>query len=52
MIELLPAGIGLEVQIESARGLVEVERIAALGAPLEALVFGPGDFSASMGIPC
>jgi citrate lyase subunit beta / citryl-CoA lyase len=51
VIELLPAGIGLEVQIESARGLVEVERIAALGAPLEALVFGPGDFSASMGIP-
>jgi citrate lyase subunit beta/citryl-CoA lyase len=39
------------VQIETARGLVEVERIAAVGAPLEALVFGPGDFAASMGIP-
>jgi citrate lyase subunit beta / citryl-CoA lyase len=51
VIELLPDGVGLEVQIESARGLVEVERIAAVGAPLEALVFGPGDFSASMGIP-
>jgi citrate lyase subunit beta/citryl-CoA lyase len=51
VIELLPDGVGLEVQIESARGLVEVEKIAALGAPLEALVFGPGDFSASMGIP-
>ena len=50
-IELLPDGVGLEVQIESARGLVEVERIAALGSPLEALVFGPGDFAASMGIP-
>ena len=43
--ELLPAGVGLEVQIETARGLVEVERIAAFGAPLEALVFGPGDFA-------
>jgi citrate lyase beta subunit len=36
--------------VESARGLVEVERIAA--APgLEALVFGPGDFAASLGAP-
>jgi citrate lyase subunit beta / citryl-CoA lyase len=51
VLELLPDGVGLEVQIESARGLVDVERIAALGSPLEALVFGPGDFSASMGIP-
>ena len=49
--ELLPAGVGLEVQIETTRGLVEVERIAALGAPLEALVFGPGDFAASLGVP-
>ena len=39
---LLPAGVALEVQIETARGLVEVERIAAAGGPLEALVFGPG----------
>lgn len=48
---LLPAGVGLEVQIETARGLVEVERIAAAGGPLEALVFGPGDFAASIGVP-
>ena len=48
---LLPAGVGLEAQIETARGLVEVERIAAAGGPLEALVFGPGDFAASLGIP-
>jgi citrate lyase subunit beta/citryl-CoA lyase len=49
--ELLPPGVGLEVQIETARGLVEVERIAAAGGPLEALVFGPGDFAASLGVP-
>ena len=49
--ELLPDGTGLEVQIETARGLTEVEGIAAAGGPLEALVFGPGDFAASMGIP-
>jgi citrate lyase beta subunit len=51
VVELLPPETGLELQIETARGLVEVERIAALGAPLEALVFGPGDFAASIGVP-
>jgi citrate lyase subunit beta / citryl-CoA lyase len=51
LIELLPSGIGLEVMVETARGLVEVERIAALRGPLEALVFGPGDFGASVGVP-
>src|SRR5438132_5613309 len=49
--ELLPPHVGLEVQIETTRGLVEVERIAAVGPPLEALVFGPGDFAASLGVP-
>ena len=49
--ERLRVGVGLEVQIETARGLVEVERIAAFGPPLEALVFGPGDFAASIGVP-
>jgi citrate lyase beta subunit len=49
--ELLPTDVGLEVQIETTRGLVEVERIAAVGGPLEALVFGPGDFAASLGVP-
>jgi len=49
--ERLPDGVGLEVQIETARGLVEVERIAAFGPPLETLVFGPGDLAASLGVP-
>jgi citrate lyase subunit beta / citryl-CoA lyase len=49
--ERLPEHAGLEVQIETARGLVEVEHIAAFGPPLEALVFGPGDFAASIGVP-
>jgi citrate lyase beta subunit len=48
---LLPDGTGLEAQIETARGLVEVERIAAAGHGLEALVFGPADLAASLGIP-
>ena len=39
-----------EAQIETARGLAECERIAA--APgLEALVLGPGDLAASLGLP-
>jgi citrate lyase subunit beta / citryl-CoA lyase len=44
------AGVPLEVQIETALGLVRVEEIAQ--APrVEALVFGPGDFAASLGVP-
>jgi citrate lyase subunit beta/citryl-CoA lyase len=49
--ELLPDGTGLEAQIETARGLVEAERIAAAGHGLEALVLGPADLAASLGIP-
>src|SRR5439155_484141 len=44
---LLPDGIGIEVQIETARGLVAVEQVAGAGHGLEALVFGPGDLAAS-----
>jgi citrate lyase beta subunit len=39
-----------EALIETARGLLEIERIAA-AAGLEALVLGPGDLAASLGIP-
>jgi citrate lyase subunit beta/citryl-CoA lyase len=49
--ELLPDGVGLEAQIETARGLVEAERIAAAGHGLEALVLGPADLAASLGVP-
>jgi citrate lyase subunit beta/citryl-CoA lyase len=49
--DLLPAGTGLEAQIESARGLVEAERIAAAGCGLESLVFGPADLAATLGVP-
>jgi citrate lyase subunit beta/citryl-CoA lyase len=49
--DMLPDGMGLEAQIETARGLVEAERIAAAGAGLEALVFGPADLAASLGVP-
>jgi citrate lyase subunit beta/citryl-CoA lyase len=46
-----PAGrIGIEAQIEDARGLAEVDAIAAASPRLEALVFGPADFMASLGM--
>ncbi|MDQ3809126.1 MAG: CoA ester lyase, partial [Chloroflexota bacterium] len=46
-----PAGrIGLEVLIESAAGLQRVDEIAAASVRLEALTFGPGDLSASLGL--
>jgi citrate lyase subunit beta / citryl-CoA lyase len=43
--------IGIEAQIESARGIVNVEEIAASSARLETLIFGPGDYAASLGVP-
>jgi citrate lyase subunit beta / citryl-CoA lyase len=46
-----PAGqIGIEAQIEDAAGLTAVEKIAAASSRLEALVFGPADFMASVGM--
>jgi citrate lyase subunit beta / citryl-CoA lyase len=45
----LPVGrIGVEAQIEDARGLTRVDEIAAASPRLEALVFGPGDLMASI----
>jgi len=43
-------GIGLEVQIEDALGLLHVAAIAGASPRLESLVFGPGDFMASLGM--
>ncbi|WP_028648885.1 CoA ester lyase [Nocardiopsis sp. CNT312] len=45
----LPVGrIGIEAQIEDARGLTEVDAIAAASPRLESLVYGPADFMASL----
>ncbi len=43
--------IGIDAQIEDAQGLAGVEAIAAASGRLEALVFGPADFMASIGMP-
>ncbi|MCA1185472.1 CoA ester lyase [Saccharopolyspora sp. 6V] len=42
--------IGVEAQIEDARGLAEVDAIASASPRVEALVFGPADFMASIGV--
>jgi len=48
----LPAGhIGIEAQIETTRGLINVEEICAASARLETIIFGPADFAASMEMP-
>ena len=47
----LPGGrIGIEAQIEDAAGLAAVDEIAAASPRLQALVFGPADFMASLGM--
>jgi citrate lyase subunit beta/citryl-CoA lyase len=43
--------LGIEVQIESPRGLVEIERIAQASPRIETLIFGPGDYAAAAGMP-
>jgi citrate lyase beta subunit len=43
--------IGIEAQIESAAGFLYVREIASASSRLEALIFGPGDFAASMQMP-
>jgi citrate lyase beta subunit len=45
------ATIGIEAQIETAGALLGLREIAASSARLEGLIFGPGDFAASMGMP-
>jgi citrate lyase subunit beta/citryl-CoA lyase len=43
--------IGIEAQIEDATGLLACEAIAAASERMETLIFGPGDYSAAVGIP-
>jgi citrate lyase subunit beta/citryl-CoA lyase len=43
--------IGIEAQIEDATGLIACESIAKASPRMETLIFGPGDYSADIGIP-
>ena len=48
----LPRGhIGIEAQIETAQGLINVEQICTASPRLETVILGPVDLSASMGMP-
>jgi citrate lyase subunit beta/citryl-CoA lyase len=49
--ELEAGRIGIEAQIEDARGLLAAAAIAAASPRMETLIFGPGDYSADVGIP-
>src|SRR5438105_1739664 len=43
--------IGIEAQIETARGIINVEEICAASPRLETVILGPVDMSASMEMP-
>lgn len=47
---LPPGRISIEAQIEDARGLATVDQIAGASSRLAALVFGPADFMANLGM--
>jgi citrate lyase subunit beta/citryl-CoA lyase len=48
---LPPGHIGIEAQIETAQGLINVNEICAASPRLETVILGPVDFSASMEMP-
>src|SRR5438445_10060007 len=48
---LPPRHIGIEAQIETARGIINVEEICAASPRLETIILGPVDMSASMEMP-
>ncbi len=43
--------VGIEAQIETAQGLINVEEICAASDRLETIIFGPADFAASTEMP-
>ena len=45
-----PRRIGLEVLIEEVEAIINIEEIARASSRLEALIFGPADYSASQGM--
>ena len=47
----LASRIGLELQIETAIGLTNIDDIANASDRAETLIFGPADMSASLGLP-
>lgn len=47
----IPHRIGIEAQVETALGFVHLAAIAASSPRLEALIFGMGDYAASMQMP-
>lgn len=50
LLDELGSDAAVEVLIEEAEALVNVEQIARCSQRLEAIIFGPGDFSASQGV--
>src|SRR5581483_9833865 len=50
-VGLPPGHIGIEAQIETARGIINVAEICAASPRLETIILGPVDMSASMEMP-
>ncbi len=48
---LPPGHVGIEAQIETTTGLINVESICAASPRLEAVILGPADLAASMEMP-
>jgi len=51
MAKGFPNRIGIEAQIETALGCVHVNAIAACSTRVETIIYGPGDYAASLQMP-
>jgi citrate lyase subunit beta / citryl-CoA lyase len=48
----VPLGrIGIEVQLEDAAGVLDIERIVEVTPRLEVITYGPGDLAGALGLP-
>lgn len=51
LLTQMDSAIGIEAQIETAAGFLNAREIAQASPRLRSLIFGPGDFAASMRMP-
>jgi citrate lyase beta subunit len=51
LLSQMGCGAGIEAQIETAAGFLNAREIAQASPRLRSLIFGPGDFAASMRMP-
>lgn len=50
-LDKFPADLTLELMLETPRGLINLREVALASQRTRALIFGPGDYAAALGVP-